>query len=866
MKRFLIVFLLFAAHFSLITSVAQTAPRKMMHPGISFTQADLDRMRAMIEAKQEPFYSGFLAIRDDDIYTRYRDIDREFPKDKNGKVCLFGDTQRQLWLEQFGRIALNNALLWRLTDDTSYADKAIYVLNRYIGITSTWSMGTNCLDNGAATTIIEAAELMRDYSGWKKEDQDGFKHFLIHPYYTTKENLYDKYATREAETNNVTIYWNILNGDPIRHGNQGLWGLRCLMAMGIYLDNDTIYDRALNKILSRPHRADDLPYPGENIASANPVKENEYAREWQITGHKDDVDYGGDDELKYWIYENGQCQEASRDQGHVMGCMSNFMEISRVAWNQGDDIYTQYDDRLLKGLIYGIKYNYGWLNYVVYKELFWQGEELFEPTVENGQFLPMRSRNKRWQSLKICPWKENMTMEWTRGKRFCAPAYHFSHIQPYIDYKVRIGRSEDSLLWVRRAYEMDEDTIASTTTKRTRYMLLDYRTPWMAGDGGTFDADGQHVSGLPRVPGSIRAVDYDYYNNVLSGNGMTYYNPAERTDRLYRKEGGMQIAQAEGDYVVTNLKRGAWMSYTVIFPKTGYYKFSADATINNDAALLGYAVDGSRVEWGDAPIKVQQGARVIRVYVDGADDAIQLKNIVVSEAEAPSEVVPYVWDSRDYQAVDGMGLFLNDKNAENLYSKSYQSTTSANFTMTADNMNYSVPTTARYLLMKGSRLDHAALRQAIYRLEGATADVTKKPTTAQLNHRRVDFANGDSTLLVWKLDSAVSARIKPVFDECYKSTADTYTLRGLSIVVTGSNIHLSTSVDEVGFYDQQSLYAAYPQLDPNNVQSSIDDVEWSMSNGQWSMVNETYDLQGRPVRGAMKPGLYIRNGKKFVVR
>ena len=86
------------------------AQRKMMHPGISYTQADIDRMRAMVEAKQEPFYSGFLALKDD-RFTTYGDIQREFPKDKNGDVCLFGTTQRQLWLEQFGKIAFNNALM-----------------------------------------------------------------------------------------------------------------------------------------------------------------------------------------------------------------------------------------------------------------------------------------------------------------------------------------------------------------------------------------------------------------------------------------------------------------------------------------------------------------------------------------------------------------------------------------------------------------------------------------------------------------------------------------------------------------------------------------------------------------------------------
>lgn len=836
---------------ALALTIPANAQRKMMHPGISYTQADLDRMRAMVEAKQEPFYSGFLSMRDDDKYTRYHDIDREFPKDKNGKVCLFGETLRQLWLDDFGKIALNNALLWHITGDTYYANRSIQVLNRYIGITSTWSYGTNCLDNASASGIIEAAELMRDYEGWKKEDQDGFKAFLVHPGYTTLENYYDKYHTGEAETNNVTIYWNILNGDTARHGNQGLYGMRTLLAMGIYLDNDTIYDRAMNKLLSRPHRTDDLPYPGESITPYDPSYENEYARSWDLLGRKSTPDYGADDELKYWIYENGQCQEAARDQGHIQDGMCNFMTIARSAWNQGDDIYTQYDDRLLKGLTYTIKYNYGWLNKAVYNEAYWQGEELFEPTAENGQFLQLRTRNKRMQSLKICPYRENGDKTWSRGKRF------YSYIQPYIDYKVRVGRSDDSLLWVRRAYEMDQDTVATTQTKRNNYMLTDYRTAWMAGDGGTFNDKGLHVSGLPKMPGTIKAVDYDFYNNVVSGNGHTYYNPAERTDQLYRHEGGMQIAKQGDDYVITNLKKGSWMSYTVIFPKTGYYDLTAEAEISNNAAQIGFAVDGSRIEWNNRPIKVQQGARVIRVYINGADDAILFKGIKVAEAEASTEATDYVWNSRDYQTVANGGVFLTDQSAENLYSTSYSSTTSASFNIESTTMNYLVPTTNNYLVVKGKRLNSGALRQAIYRLSGAITDVTKKANTPQTNHKTLQLDN-DTTVLVWKLDSSVNARIKPVFDECYKSTASTFTLRGMSIALTGSSLHLPTSIDEIMFYDQETLYSKYPKLNPET--TDIKHSEKDIKRG----TDYIYDLQGRRISSPKQKGIYIKNGKKLL--
>lgn len=33
--------------------------REFMHPGISYTQGQLDRMKAMVEAKAEPYYTTF---------------------------------------------------------------------------------------------------------------------------------------------------------------------------------------------------------------------------------------------------------------------------------------------------------------------------------------------------------------------------------------------------------------------------------------------------------------------------------------------------------------------------------------------------------------------------------------------------------------------------------------------------------------------------------------------------------------------------------------------------------------------------------------------------------------------------------------
>ena len=38
--------------------------RHFIHPGITYTQGDLDRMKAMVKAKHEPYYSTFLKLKE----------------------------------------------------------------------------------------------------------------------------------------------------------------------------------------------------------------------------------------------------------------------------------------------------------------------------------------------------------------------------------------------------------------------------------------------------------------------------------------------------------------------------------------------------------------------------------------------------------------------------------------------------------------------------------------------------------------------------------------------------------------------------------------------------------------------------------
>ncbi len=107
---------------------------------------------------------------------------------------------------------------------------------------------------------------------------------------------------------------------PYANGNWGHLVNRCRMACGIFLSDEEIYRHSIEIYL---HARDDGSLPG-------------------------------------YVSETGQCQETGRDQGHAQLGLGAMCEICEMAWQQGDDLWGELDNRLLKGIEYTAKYNLGY--------------------------------------------------------------------------------------------------------------------------------------------------------------------------------------------------------------------------------------------------------------------------------------------------------------------------------------------------------------------------------------------------------------------------------------------------------------------------------------------------------------------------
>ncbi|WP_233532389.1 RICIN domain-containing protein [Paenibacillus alkalitolerans] len=88
--------------------------------------------------------------------------------------------------------------------------------------------------------------------------------------------------------------------------------------MAVFLDNRTMYDRALRYFTGQAHRPDDIPYVSGRSPSGDQIGDNEYFTTFKHLGSQGTIpDYGYNGVLKHYIWENGQNQESSRDQQHA---------------------------------------------------------------------------------------------------------------------------------------------------------------------------------------------------------------------------------------------------------------------------------------------------------------------------------------------------------------------------------------------------------------------------------------------------------------------------------------------------------------------------------------------------------------------
>ena len=210
-----------------------------------------------------------------------------------GKPNIGGDD-----LSRCASMAYNYALVWYITRDSSYAVKAISILNTWSP--TLWDLDYNDAKLLAAWTghlLCNAAEILRyTNAGWQQRDIAAFTHLLKTVYYPLLRPYY-----------------------PQANGNWDGAIIHSLIAMAVFTDNRDLFDNAVDHFRHAPVNGSIFKY----------------------------------------IYPTGQCQESPRDQGHVQLGIGEFAGAAQVAYTQGIDLFAMADNRIALGFEYTARFLLG---------------------------------------------------------------------------------------------------------------------------------------------------------------------------------------------------------------------------------------------------------------------------------------------------------------------------------------------------------------------------------------------------------------------------------------------------------------------------------------------------------------------------
>ena len=268
----------------LLTQVIQA--QKFVHPGIDQTSEDLKYMKSLVLRGEQPWKDAFERMKsrtDLDYVVRPHEHVMRGPY---GKPNIGGNE-----LSGSVDLAYNASLIWYITGDKRYAEKAIAAINAWTPVLRDFDFNDAKLIAGlTGYKFCNAAEILKyTDSGWEKEDISSFTEMLMTVYYPL-----------------LRYYF------PQANGNWNGMIIHSLLAIAIFTDNREIFDDAVSNFLYSPVNGSIFKY----------------------------------------IHPSGQCQESTRDQGHVQLGLGEFAGAAQVAYTQGVDLFSAGNNRIALGFEY----------------------------------------------------------------------------------------------------------------------------------------------------------------------------------------------------------------------------------------------------------------------------------------------------------------------------------------------------------------------------------------------------------------------------------------------------------------------------------------------------------------------------------
>ncbi len=290
--------------------MAVQAPTTFTHPGVGVSRAQLDFVRAKVQAGAQPWTNAFNQAK----ASKYASLSRT-PTPRAVVECgsysnpNYGCTDER----EDAIAAYTDALLWYITRDDRYAQKAIQLMDAWSATIRDHTNSNAPLQTAwAASSWPKAAEIIKHaYGDWPN-------------------------AGRFATMLRTVYLPEIINGSN-SNGNWELSMTEAIQGIAVFLEDRTAYDKGIAlfrvRVPAYVYLTSDGALP-KTKPSQNLNTRDKIVAYWQGQG----------------TFVTGLTQETCRDfvhTGYGISAISHVLETSRI---QGIDLYPEFGERLRQAL------------------------------------------------------------------------------------------------------------------------------------------------------------------------------------------------------------------------------------------------------------------------------------------------------------------------------------------------------------------------------------------------------------------------------------------------------------------------------------------------------------------------------------
>lgn len=314
------------------TNAVYDTNRGFIHPGGLHTQADFDRIKQQLANGNKKVTEAMKILR---MAEYAQPTAATYPAET---IVRGGSGQNYINTCRGAAIAYQNALRWKIEDNQACAKHAVEVLMKWCNTTKnvTGSSDQFLAFGLYGYQFAQAAELMRDYEGWKPADFEKFKKWMLNIWY---QGSIDFLRRHNGTWENSGKWWQA----PGHYwSNWGLCNALCVLSIGVLCDDVFIYNQGLGAIKYDQVGTFKDPRAEGTIYSDGLT---EFLGNFVVTTYPSDLETGAYGKL-------GQLNESGRDAGHAAMSLGLAVDIAHQIWNQGDDLFAYMDHRLAAGTEY----------------------------------------------------------------------------------------------------------------------------------------------------------------------------------------------------------------------------------------------------------------------------------------------------------------------------------------------------------------------------------------------------------------------------------------------------------------------------------------------------------------------------------